>query len=73
MSEPNIIFSSLTQRSLEEVLKLWDEGILTRGEFVSELASHPEIPLDDPKLAADVAELRQAIAEGKTFILGSRC
>lgn len=72
MSEPDILFKPLN-RSLETVLQLWADGDLTRAEFVSELASRHPIPLDDPELAAEVARLRQALAEGKVFILSSKC
>jgi hypothetical protein len=71
VSEPDILFKS--DRPLEAVLRLWDEGDITRAEFVSELASRPEVPLKDPELAAEVAKLRRAIAEGRVFVLSSRC
>lgn len=65
----------LVELSTADVLKLWTEGTLSRGELISILAERPEedIPGLDPKLKADADRVREAIKEGTSFIVSSRC
>lgn len=61
----------LVELSTTEVLTLWDEGTLSRGELISVLAERPEetLPGLDPELKVAVDRVRESIKEGTSFVL----